>query len=75
MGTKRNVNQLSTRLANRAWPALVILTVVLLLALGCGSGEVAPTSELEGSASLAGRYRLKSQAYEEDYEQTSQEDY
>ena len=75
VGRKRNVNQLSTRLAKWVWPTLLILTVVLLLAMGCGSGEVTSTSEAEGSASVAGRYRLKAQAYEEDYEEVIQEDY
>ena len=69
------MNQLSTRPAKRLWPALAIFAVVLLFALGCGPDDVTSTSELEGSSSVAGRYRLKAQAYEEDYEQAIQEDY
>ncbi|MFN2292573.1 MAG: polysaccharide deacetylase family protein [Anaerolineae bacterium] len=52
-----------------------MLAAVLLLVAGCGSAAATPTASVPADESVAGRYRLKSPNYEEDYDQALQEDY
>jgi peptidoglycan/xylan/chitin deacetylase (PgdA/CDA1 family) len=60
----------------KTWLTLVLVVLLLLLLVAaCGSSQGDPTADAGEGTSIAGRYRLKAPAYEEDYEQVLEEDY
>ena len=74
LGDPQKVNERLRRNPAGAWRALLVAAALLLVA-GCGSAVTTPTTSVPADESVAGRYRLKSPNYEEDYDQALEEDY